>query len=195
MLDAMGESVELALVGGAALMLSGAHVRPTEDVDVVALRDGAWRTSSPLPSVVRALVRDVGRAYDLPLQQTGWANDWLNASASFLMPDDLPPGFFDRTTALRFSALVVHVPHRADLVTLKVLAATRTGRGDSRRRDVQDLVRLAPRADELAQALRWSAARRPTDDPGPATALLDELAEAGVTEALTARALLTDPRP
>lgn len=188
LLDAVGESVEFAIVGGGALVLSGVHVRPTEDVDVVAQRDGSWRPSSPLPADVTAFVRDVGRAFDLPLKQTGWDHDWLNATVSFLMPDDLPPGFFDRTVVHEFGGLILHVPAPADLITLKVLSATRTGRGSERQKDIQDLVRLAPRGDHLVEALRWVASRRPTDDfwTVRASSLLHDLAAAGLDGAVEA---------
>jgi hypothetical protein len=193
MLDATGAPVELAIVGGGALILSGVHVRPTEDLDVVALRDGKWEASSPLPAHVIGFVRDVGRAYDLPVKQAGKGTDWLNANASFLMPDDLPPGFFERTTAHQFGALTLHVPDTIDLVALKILAATSAGRGSARQRDVQDLVKLAPTAADLADSLRWVSTRRPAADfwPGRARQILDDLEAAGLADPVAgARALL-----
>lgn len=188
LLDAVGESVELAIVGGGALVLTGVHVRATEDVDVVALRDGDWRPASSLPAEVIQFVRDVGRALDLPLKQTGWNADWLNTAVSFLMPDDLPPGFFERTVVHEFGGLILHVPSRTDLGALKVLAATRSSRGSDRQKDIQDLVRLAPRGEDLAAALRWVATRRPAEDfwSVRATSLLDDLAAAGMGEPVEA---------
>ncbi len=188
MLDAVGESVELAIVGGGALILTGVHVRPTEDVDVVALRDGDWRPASSLSADFITFVRDVGRAFDLPLKQTGSDVDWLNTAVSFLMPDDLPIGFFERTIVHEFGGLTLHVPARTDLIALKVLAATRSSRGNDRQKDIQDLVRLAPRGEELAAALGWVATRRPADDfwSARAVSLLDDVGAAGLGEAVEA---------
>ena len=191
LLDATGDTVELAIIGGGAMLLSGVHVRPTEDIDVVAQRDGSWQPASPLPGDVIAFVRDIGRTYDLPVKRAGTGVDWLNASASFLMPDDLPPGFFDRTTAHRFGGLTLHVPHTSDLIVLKVLAATRPERGADRQKDIQDLVKLAPTEDELADALRWALARRPSTPSTASEQMLEDLAAAGVAVE-TARGWLRD---
>lgn len=194
LLDAIGAPLEVAVVGGGALVLSQAHVRPTEDIDVVAVREGSWRPGSPLPAEVIAFVRDVGRAFDLPLKQTGWANDWLNASASFLMPEDLPPRFFERTVVHAFGGLCVHVPSSADLVALKVLAALRPGRGDARRRDALDLVALKPTPLELREAIRWAMTRNAGRDVADdLEQLLRSLADAGLeAEVHATRAALAD---
>src|SRR5690606_10012107 len=58
------------------------HARPTEHVDVVAQKEGSWRPSSPLPADVKEFVRDVGRAFDLPLEQT--ADFWPERAPSLL---------------------------------------------------------------------------------------------------------------
>lgn len=184
--------MKLAIIGGGALILSGVHVRPTEDIDVVAQWDGDWQPGSPLPQDVIEFVRAIGLADDLPVKVKGKGTDWLNAAPSLLMPDDLPPGFFDRTTAQRFGALTLHVPAATDLTALKLLAATRAGRGTKRQQDLQDLVKLAPSGDELAKALRWVSTRPPTEDfwPTRCRSLLDELAAAGLGEAVAAASAL-----
>ena len=45
-----GLAFEVAVVGGGALLLQGLSLRPTKDLDVVALvENGAWISASPLP--------------------------------------------------------------------------------------------------------------------------------------------------
>lgn len=196
LLDASGTPVEIAIVGGGALILHGLRVLPTEDIDVVAQRDGAWQSGSPLPPEITGFIPVLGRTYDLPLRATGSEQDWLNASAAFLMPDDLPAGFFDRTTPRTYGALTVHLPAPSDLIVLKVLAATHPARGPARRRDVQDLVSLRPRGAQLADAFRWATARRPTDHPWTERvhALLADLEAAGLHAAVSdCRGLLDTP--
>jgi len=73
-LELLGERVadrhlayELIVVGGGGLQLLGVIVRPTKDVDVMALVvDGRYQTAEPLPSPLLDAVADVARILTLP---------------------------------------------------------------------------------------------------------------------------------
>ena len=83
----------VALVGGAALLLTGQISRPTQDVDVAAVgTDGALSPARHLPDLPVEASRDVAAILGLD-------PDWLNAAAVAVIGDDLPDGYETGCTA------------------------------------------------------------------------------------------------
>lgn len=155
-LQARQVRLELVVIGGGALMLEGIIQRPSDDLDVVARREGdAWVSAEPFPEPVQRAVREVGQALGLSVAPTH-EKDWLNAGPDVLRRRGmLPAGFFERLSTRSFDALTVHVASRIDLIHLKLLAATAADRGRRTHVDVQDLKQLAPSREELLSAARW----------------------------------------
>ncbi len=67
----------------------------------------------------------------------------------------LPPGFAQRTTKRQFGSLTIRVASRQDLITLKLWAASDSGRGARRAVDISDLRALGVTTAELKIAARW----------------------------------------
>lgn len=160
-LDSQGAAaVELVVIGGAALNVLGIRIRPTRDVDVLALRnpepvDGTSELikSAPLPEPVVRAAAQVAEAMDLDRK-------WLNAGLADLLDHGLPDGFVDRLTARVYGPkLTVHFPDRSDLICLKVYAAADTGVG----RHTEDLEALRPSCAELLAGARWARIQDPSD--------------------------------
>ncbi len=147
-----GQTVAIAIIGGAALLLSGLVKRATQDVDVLALRDPGprgelRRPPDPLPEPLLKAVRTVQRDQHL-------VPDWLNAEAGRQWITGIPEGLFARLTWMQFGGLQVGIASRTDLIALKIYAATgATGAGD---KHYQDLLALKPDRDELAAAAGWA---------------------------------------
>lgn len=154
LLEAQGEVHEIVLIGGGALLLVGLIDRPTRDLDIVARVDGArWVEGEPMPALLAAAIRDVGRALDL-------ADDWLNAGPTDLLRFGLPEGFAERTTALRFGGLGLRLASRLDQVAFKLYATVDQG---PRSKHLKDLRHLNPTPDELLWAARWCRTHDPSD--------------------------------
>lgn len=124
-LAAAGESYELAVIGGSALLALGLIDRPTRDV--VALREaGVLTKAKPLPPGLVAAGARVARDFGLP-------PDWLNAEPADLMDFGLPAGFLDRAETRTFGqALTVHFASRVDQIHLKPYALVDQGPGQAR---------------------------------------------------------------
>lgn len=156
LLQERGETHELVIIGGAALLLLEVIDRPTLDVDVVALGDGRTLTNArPLPADLVLAVREVGRALDLPTRDAG-GKDWLNAAPAILLRLGLPDGFADRLSTTTHGGLTLRLPSRRDLVALKLWAATSAQRA-RRAVDIADLRALSPSISDLRAGLEWSA--------------------------------------
>lgn len=150
-----GHAFELVVVGGSTLLLHGASVRPTRDLDVLAVVEaGQLRDPRPLPAPLVEAARDVGLLY-------GLGADWLNPGPAAQLASGLPPGFADRLARCPYGGLVLHLPGRLDLVCLKLYAAADAWPRPSKHLD--DLRRLAPTRDELAFAAAWVAAQDPSE--------------------------------
>jgi hypothetical protein len=137
---------EIVVIGGGGLQLLGLIVRPTKDLDVLALVvDDAYRTAKPLPQPLLAAVGDVATALAL-------APDWLNSGPTAQLQMGLPDGFAERVTLESFGALTVHLAGRFDQICLKLYAAADDA---PQGKHAADLRAIAPTDDELNGASRW----------------------------------------
>jgi len=138
---------EILLVGGSAMLLRGYGSRTTVDIDVMGLRVGShFVRAVPLPPDLVAAAAEIGAVFGFPAT-------WLNPGPTDLLDDGLPSGYEQRLETRAFDALTVDVLGRADLVALKLLAASDPTRGQ---RDMTDLRVLAPERSELINAARWA---------------------------------------
>src|SRR5438445_6289748 len=79
LLESRGLSYSIVTIGGASLALLGLGVRPTRDLDVVALLDeGLYSKADPLPA------RLVEAAQDLAA--FGVDQDWVNGDSPYTSP-------------------------------------------------------------------------------------------------------------
>jgi hypothetical protein len=137
---APGEKHSLYVVGGAALALSGI-ARTTYDVDVLR--------PAVLPPSLREGARVVARSRGLPPA-------WLETGPAAILQrlgvlSRLPGYFFETASVVEIGeSLVVEVAGRQALISLKLLAA-----GPSTGKHLDDLRALAPKAEELREALRF----------------------------------------
>ncbi len=136
---------------GAALRATALVSRVTKDVDVIATRgevDGEITPAWPLPDSLRKAVADVAAELALPAH-------WLNASTSMLVGplEDLPPEVWaDLHERAYGPRLRIAFVGRAGQIPLKLHAAV--GRREAR--DLDDLIALAPDAEEFRRALAAS---------------------------------------
>lgn len=153
LLDAAGESYAIIIVGGAALNLLHVVSRATRDVDIVAFatrRARSWRPTEAPPELPSPLALAVGTvARDLNLLPT-----WLNTGPQSQWRYGLPRGFAGRVRWSRYGGLHVGIAGRADLIALKLFAATDAD-GPAAGRHTKDLLALAPTVAEFARAARW----------------------------------------
>ena len=152
--------VELVVIGGAALNVLGVCIRPTKDVDVLAVLDDrvghgelVLVKQKPLPEPIQAAAQTVADALGLD-------PGWLNAGPADLLDCGLPEGFEGRLTPRRYGAhLTIHLPARSDLICLKVYAAADMGVG----RHTEDLRALDPTCGELLSGVRWARTQDPSE--------------------------------
>jgi hypothetical protein len=150
-----GLAFDVVVVGGGALLLQGLVMRPTNDLDVVALvEDGVWIAASPLPAELLRAAHEVAGALDL-------AEDWLNPGPTSLLDLGLPPGFAERAHTRTYGGLTLRVAAREDQVAFKVYAAA--DQWPDQGKHLQDLRELRPTPTELHGASVWCR----THDPSP----------------------------
>lgn len=152
-LASRGRHFEIVAIGGSGLLLLGFVVRPTADVDVVALVEGGrYRAAAPLPPPLEEAQAEVGAAL-------GLGDKWLNPGPTELLDFGLPDGFEDRVERLEFGGLTVHLAGRFDQICFKLYAAVDQG---SRSKHFADLGQLEPTEDELVAAARWAVRHDPS---------------------------------
>jgi hypothetical protein len=167
-----GLSYELVAIGGSGLLMLGLSVRPTRDLDIVALVEkGLYVRVSELPGPLLEAVHAAG-------QIEGLAPNWINAGPADLLEFGLPEGFARRTKEKQFGPLILHVASRVDQVALKVYAAADAGPSS---KHFQDLQSLSPSEEELVRAGRWAIRHDPSD--GFRSQLVGCLAALGVHDA------------
>lgn len=168
-LAARGRQYEVVAIGGSGLLLLGLVVRPTADVDVVALVEGdQYRVAKPLPAPLEEAQAEVGAAL-------GLGEKWFNPGPTDLLDFGLPEGFADRTETLEFGGLTVHLAGRFDQICFKLYAAVDQG---PRSKHFADLRQLEPTRDELVAAAKWAREHDPSEAFG--RVLLETLALLGV---------------
>lgn len=141
-----GLKYEIAAIGGGALLLLGCIIRPTKDLDIVALLDGNKLISAkPLPDPLVAVIKEVALALKLP-------EDWINSAPSDLWKMGLPEGFQDRLDPLYFGGLTLYCASRFDQICFKLYASVDQGPNS---KHFEDLKRLKPSQAELKKAAIW----------------------------------------
>lgn len=158
LLEEEGQRFAIVVVGGAAMLLSGAGSRVTVDVDVImhvevptdmpaGERPTMPRMPSPLPRALLAAAGQVAEAMQLP-------GDWLNRQVSTVWSKELPPPLLeDGIEWERFGALWVGVVPRRDLIALKLHALADQALIAGKHFD--DLCDLRPSNEELETAREW----------------------------------------
>ena len=171
-LELLGAHYELVVVGGSALLALGLIARPTQDVDVVALRDQERLAPiTPFPPSLETARDRVARDFRLP-------TSWLNDGPAALLDFGLPEGFLERAERRDYGpALTVWYASRFDQIHFKLYAAVDQGPG----KHESDLRALAPSEEELLVAARWSRSHDPS--AGYLQQLTLALAAIGVTGA------------
>jgi hypothetical protein len=169
---AFGGHIEMVVIGGSALTALGLVRRATRDVDLLAIVvKGELRLAEPLPDVLLSARAAVARDFDLD-------ENWLNAGPTDLIKWGLPNGFMTRVVTRPYGpALVVHFAGRIDQIHFKLFAMVDQGGG----RHETDLRALAPTAEELIAAARWSITQDPS--PGYRAVLVEALRYLGVDDA------------
>lgn len=141
-----GLKYEVVAIGGGALLLLGCVIRPTKDLDLVALMDEKELISAhPLPAPLLAAVREVGSALKLP-------EDWINSAPAGLWEMGLPEGFQDRLDPIYFGGLTLYCASRFDQICFKLYASVDQGPNS---KHFEDLKRLHPTKKELEKAGIW----------------------------------------
>ena len=124
--ERLSSSLDVALIGGAAMILHFGASRATRDVDVLVLRGNL--------AELRRAVKAVAHERDLP-------EDWLSDAAKGFA-DILPPDFYHRLTPLPFAFqhLRLYALGRPEQAALKIVAL--------REQDLEDLELLLPQLSE-----------------------------------------------
>ncbi len=143
--------------GGSSLLALGLVGRTTtQDVDILArIEAGGLVTPRPLPDWLLAGANEVARQLDLPA-------DWLNdrVAEETLFRCGLPEGLQSRLTLRTYGpSLAISFISRRDQIFLKLHAAVDRDGG----RHLQDPLDLAPTADELLDAAKWTRTQDPSE--------------------------------
>lgn len=161
LLGRRGQAAAIVVVGGTALNLLGIVSRTTRDVDVIAVGNvtegfppSTLLPPDPLPEYLLDLITRVARDYGIP-------DDWMNFAAGGQWETGLPTGFEERVSWQQLGGLWIGLPHRTDLVFLKLYAAADDIGPTSRH--FTDLIALDSTSDELKAAAKWIG----TQDPSP----------------------------
>ena len=148
--DNCAEPQEIVVCGGSALILTGAVVRTTQHVDIVALASPKGLLSpDPLPKDLEQAAVEAAEDLGLP---SNWLNNGPSRGDGGLYQMGLPKGLQDRWATRRFgSHLTVHSIDRLDQIHFKLYAATDRGGYH-----VEDLLALKPTSDEMVAAAQWA---------------------------------------
>lgn len=143
--------------GGSSLLALGLVRRTvTQDVDILGqIHADDIITPRPLPTWLLAAAEDVRTQLSLP-------EDWLNTEVAedTLFQCGLPDGLSTRLVTREYGPrLIISYIGRLDQIFLKLHAAVDKDGG----RHLQDLLSLAPTADELLAAARWTRTQDPSE--------------------------------
>lgn len=150
LLEAQREEHSIVVVGGVAMNMSGVHARATADVDVIALAEQRGLTPilirpDPLPEALQRGIQRVGSDF-------GLGPNWVNTVVAMQWAQGLPPGLSEHLSWVTFGGLRVGIAGRAALISLKLFATVDRGPTSVH---MQDLLRLAPSSEEIAEATKW----------------------------------------
>lgn len=141
-----GLKYEVVAIGGGALLLLGCIIRPTQDLDIVALIDrNQLISASPLPDPLLAAIKEVGSALKFP-------GNWINSAPADLWKMGLPEEFQDRLDPIHFGGLTLYCASRFDQICFKLYASVDQG---PHSKHFEDLKRLQPIQEELKKAEIW----------------------------------------
>ena len=140
----------IVVCGGSALILTGAVLRTTRDVDVVALGSNKGLMSpDPLPKTLALAAGETAADLGLP---PDWLNNGPSRGEGGLFQMGLPDGLDARWTTRSYGPyLTVHFVGRLDQIHFKLYAAADRGGYH-----IEDLLALDPTDDELVLAARWT---------------------------------------
>jgi hypothetical protein len=151
---ARGMEYDLVAIGGGSLLLRQLGIRPTQDLDVIAVVEaGEWRKADPLPAPLAEEVSLVAEAIGLD-------PNWLNSAAASVMDNGLPEGFEDRVEVQNYSGLTLRVAGRFDQICFKLHASV--DRGELQGKHIDDLRALRPAPEELIAAAKWATTHDPS---------------------------------
>ena len=144
------DPIEIVVCGGAALIVTGAVVRTTRDIVIVALASARKLLSpDPLPDDLERAAAEA--AEDLGLPAT-WLNNGPSRGEGGLFQMGLPKGLGNRCHTRRYgSHLTVHFIGRTDQIHFKLYAAADRGGYH-----IEDLSTLDPTDEELIAAAKWA---------------------------------------
>jgi hypothetical protein len=162
-----GTRLELAVYGGAALMLASNFRFATEDVDIAEIE-------TPWPVWLRGAVHEVA-------QRNGWAEDWLNDAVTFhLSPladraaDHIEFGSFPQSGPPGLDVLVPSAPYLLAL-KLKAMRTLDPAKGEREADDIRGLMRVLHVDAEGAIAVLRKYFPRSASDSGKQLFLLRHL--------------------
>jgi hypothetical protein len=152
---ARGMEYDLVAIGGGSLLLRQLGIRPTQDLDVIAVVEaGEWHKADPLPAPLAEEVSLVAEAMGLD-------PNWLNSAAASVMDNGLPEGFRDRVEVQNYGGLTLRVAGRFDQICFKLHAAV--DRGELQGKHIDDLRALRPPPEDLIAAARWATTHDPSE--------------------------------
>ncbi len=159
--------LEIAVYGGAALMLASNFRFATEDVDIAEI-------GTPWPEWLSGAVRDIAERH-------GWAEDWLNDAVTFhLSPlaekaaDHIEFGSFPRDGRPGLDVLVPSAPYLLAL-KLKAMRILDAVKGPREADDIRGLMRVLDIDAEGALAMLERYFPRSAADTGKQAFLLRHL--------------------
>lgn len=150
-LDDRGLRYEIVVVGGAAMTLHGATLRPTQDVDAIAIGDG-----ESAPERVHTLPEPLAEAIADVASVMGLEDDWLNVAVGAFVPPLVLDDVLPNAASTVYGGLRVTVADRVALARLKLYAAVDEGAGSAHEADLRGLELDAAQVEDVVS---WYRAR------------------------------------
>ena len=149
------DPVDWIVCGGTALALQGFGVRTTQDIDVLGTPIPGSTGIAVIGAFPPAVQRAIARVAAAHPELVGMGPNWVNLGPQAIASAGLPAGFAERLTPVRIGdRLGLHLPGRADLIAMKLYAAS-DDLGARQRVHFTDLTDLAPTPAEIESAINW----------------------------------------